>query len=559
MRSFSQKETDKTKDQELGTLSTKNIDVRRWIADIPPFSSRSFASAIILFLVLLTSTSLCATETPRRPHILRLARTDDPATLDPQQGQTMEDALLWPLLNLPLLDITNRTELVPCAARAWSNSPDQRVFTLWLRPGVRFSNGREVVAADYVYALERYLTPATGAWMLGYLQGIRGAKAFGDGETNHVTGLRAPAADTLIVELERSDPTFPYLLGITAMPHEELERLGPAYSVRPVGTGPYVVQKWVRGAQLQLARNPHYTGPEPQHLDGVDVLIGGDETTHLMMFERGELDLYRPPFPSLRRLTEDPRWRGLWDRETSFGTDNLILNTEVPPLDNVMVRRAINHAINRDLRMHVAQGLYTHATGPIPPMSRGYNPSLRGYDFNPAKARELLAESGLSLPLRTELWHAPGESVTAQGFQWDLDQVGIKVELKPITGSQISPAMQSRGRVPMALWGWTLSIPDPVDMLGSQFDGRSTTNASMVNFAFYNNAEMNRLLDLAAPEVNMPKRYALYQQAEEIIVRDAPWVFLGHKNLVVLRQPWLKGPLVEPLYWFRYDRVWIEE
>ena len=118
--------------------------------------------------------------------------------------------------------------------------------------------------------------------------------------------------------------------------------------------------------------------------------------------------------------------------------------------------------------------------------------------------------------------------------------------------------MQTRGRVPMAFGGYYAGIPDPVDMLGLIFDGRSITSASSFNFSFYNNPEVNQVLDLAAPETDLPKRYELYQQAEELIVRDVPWVFLSHENLVVLRQPWLKGPLVEPLWWFRYDRAWIE-
>ena len=525
-----------------------------------PFSSASFAPVIILFLLLFTMVSLRAAEKQRRPNILRLARTGDPATLDSVAMQSMQDFFLWPLLYLPLLDVTNRTELVPCAARAWNVSPDHRIFTLRLRPGVRFSNGREVAAADYVYGLERCLNPATGAMIEGYFHGILGAMAFIAGETNHVAGLRAPAADTLVIELERTDPTFPYLLtAFSAVPREEVERLGPAFSVRPVGDGPYVVQKWVRGARLQFTRNPYYHGPEPQHLDGVDVLIGGDETTRLMMFERGELDVSEVPFASLRRLTHDPRWRGLLERETLVGTRGLILNTEIPPLNNVLVRRAINHAINRDLRLHVAQGVSMHAEGMIPPTMLGYNPHLRGYDYNPARARELLRESGLSLPLHTELWHDPGASAEAQGFQADLDQVGIEVELKAISYNQLVQAEQTRGRVPMALDSWYVTIPDPVNILATQFDGRSVTNAATMNVAFYNNPEVNRLLDLAAPEVDLPKRYALYQQAEELIVRDAPWVFLCHGNLIVLRQPWLKGPLVDPLSALRYDRVWIEK
>ena len=399
--------------QGAGALSCSSLVIPLQTPLFSPSLFPSFASVIILFLLLLTTPSFTAAEAPHRPKILRLARTDDPMTLDPQRMQAMTDYLLWPLLYLPLLDVTNRTELVPCAARDWYVSPDQRVFTLWLRPGVRFSNGRGVVAADYVYGLERCLNPATGSMMSGFLKGIRGTQAFIDGKTNHVAGLRAPAADTLVIELERSDPTFPYLLNGpagTAVPREEVERLGLAFSVRPVGDGPYVVQRWLRGSRLQLARNPHYQGTEPQHLDGVDVLIGGDETTRLMMFERGELDVSQPPFPSFGRLKEDPRWRGLMERETLFGTASLILNTEIPPLNNRLVRQAINHAINRDLRMHVAQGFNTHAEGAIPPTFRGYNPRLRGYDYNPAKARELLPESGLSLPLRTELWHTP-ESV----------------------------------------------------------------------------------------------------------------------------------------------------
>ena len=133
------------------------------------------------------------------------------------------------------------------------------------------------------------------------------------------------------------------------------------------------------------------------------------------------------------------------------------------------------------------------------------------------------------------------------------------MELKAVSNSQLNQAQRTRDIVPMALDGYFSISPDPVDMLGGNFDGRTIKNASAFNFAFYNNPEVNRLLDLAAPEVELSKRYALYQQAEELIVRDAPWVFLGHPNLVVLRQPWIKGPLVEPLWWYRYDRVWIEK
>jgi ABC-type transport system substrate-binding protein len=480
--------------------------------------------------------------------------------------QLAEDFLLFPLLHLPLLDVTNGTQLVPCAARSWKTSPDQRVYTLTLRPGVKFSNGRAVVAEDYVYAMERMLDPTNAALLQGYLLGVLGAKEFGAGQAPHATGLRAPSPDTLVIELSRSDPVFGYILGlIAAVPREEVERRGRTYSVRPVGSGPYTVQEWIRGARLRLTRNPHYHGPEPAHLEGVDLLIGGDETTHLMMFERGELEIANInltgiPFPSFRRLSNDLRWRGLIERETLFQTDFISLNTEIPPLTNVLVRRAINHALDRDRRMRVALGYKTHAEGVIPPIMPGYNPRLRGYNYDPARARELLRQSGLVLPLHTQLWHSTEEEtrVRAQGFQWDLQQVGIEVELKAVAIGELMQAGGTRGKVPMCLMSWGATIPDPSDLIGMTLDGRAVTNAATMNMAFYNNPEVNRLLDQAASEVDLPQRYALYQQAEELIVADAPWVFLGHGNLYALRQPWLKGPLMEPIWNYRFDRIWIE-
>ena len=566
MRNFSQKETKTTK----VNTSTSPLNESRWdwlsplLTSFSPSSFPSFASVKTLFLLLFTATALCTAETPRRPNILRLASIVDVQTLDPAKQLMAFDSMVGLLVHLPLLDVTNGLTgltLVPCATRAWSASPDQRVFTLQLRTDVAFSNGRSVVADDYLYALERILNPDTGSGDQQMYSGIRGAKAFAAHETNHVAGLRAPSADTLVIELERGDPAFPYLLQIAAVPREEVERLGSGFSVRPVGSGPYMVQEWNRGARLQLTRNPHYYGPEPQHLDGVDLFIGGDETTHLMMFERGELDVAEIPMPSFRRLTHNPRWQRLIGNKQRFTTRGLIMNTEIPPLDNVLVRRAISHALNRDLRMRVAQGFHTHAKGMLPPVMPGYNPRLRGYDYNPEKAREILRKSGLPLPLRTGLWHNTAEDMraAAQGFQWDLKQVGIEIELKEVSAAELVASQSIRGTVPMGLNSWNTGIPDPSEILTSNFDGRTITSAMTRNYAFYNNPAVNRLLDLAAPEVNLPKRYALYQQAEELLVDDAPWVFLGHKNIRALRQPWLKGPILDVLAGYRLDRVWIEK
>jgi ABC-type transport system substrate-binding protein len=501
--------------------------------------------------------------------ILRLARLFDPVTLDAAKVELMEDYLLLPLLHQTLLDVVDGTNLVVSAATEWSASADKRVYSFRLRPGVRFSNGREVVAEDYVYALERALDPATVAPMSSYLKGIRGAEAFVGGRSPHLAGASAPTKDLLRVELEHPDPTFGFVVSMplmAAVPREEVIRLGPRFSVTPVTTGAYQVGEWRRGHRLRLVPNPHYSGLEPRHFDGVDIMIGGDETTHLMMYERGELDMANItgsgiPLASLRRLQNDPRWRDLIEYRETFNTEFLTLNTEIPPLTHVLVRRAINHAINRDRWMRVATRHATHARGPLPPIMPGADPALEGYDYNPDAARRLLIQSGLPLPLKTTLWHALDEPTRflAQGVKGDLSGVGIEVELKPVTFAQLVAAVQVRGQVPMATMGWTVSVPDPVDMLGTQLDGRTLSNNPTLNVAFYHNPEVDRILDLAAPEVNPATRSLLYGQAERLVVMDAPWVFLGHRNIYGLRSRRVKGPLMDPLTWYRFDHVWVEE
>jgi peptide/nickel transport system substrate-binding protein len=164
------------------------------------------------------------------------------------------------------------------------------------------------------------------------------------------------------------------------------------------------------------------------------------------------------------------------------------------------------------------------------------------------------------MPLRLQLWHSTEESTRfiVQGIQGDLKEIGIEVELRAATYGELMTTAQIRGRVPMTLTAWYPSIPDPVDMLGTQFDGRSVTNVASMNIAFYNNPKVNRLFDEAAPEVDLPLRYARYREAERLILADAPWVCLGHLNILGLPQKWLKGPLVDPIYWYRLDRIWME-
>ena len=204
--------------------------------------------------------------------------------------------------------------MLPCLATDWTVSEDQRIYTFHLRPGVRFSNGREVVASDFVFSLERILDPKTAALTESYFEGIAGAKDFRAGKAPNVRGLRAPRSDTLEIELEQPDPSFLYILtlpGALVVPREAVERFGQSFASHPVGTGPYVLTQWRRGIKMRFERNPFSSQADRQNLDAIEVMVGGDGTLHLMMFERGELDIadisgLGIPVPDFIRIAEQP-------------------------------------------------------------------------------------------------------------------------------------------------------------------------------------------------------------------------------------------------------------
>ena len=500
--------------------------------------------------------------------VLRVAIPSDARTLDPAIAY---DIVTWPLVRAMfhgLIDYDDDLNLIPWQSREWTTSDDGRVLTFYLQSGVRFANGREVNAADYVYTLERILNPATKSPGQGFYRNISGVQDFQDGKTPHVRGLRAPGRYTFVVELEQPDPTFLHVLAMPfayVVPEEEVNR-SEDFAQRPVGTGPFNLVEWRRGARLRFERNPMYAHQKEIKLDAFELMVGGDGALHMMMFERGELDIANVtaigiPDPDFVRVMQDPRLSRYVDSQPLNAIGYLSMNTEMPPFDSIEVRQAMNYAIDKRHLIRLMSERGTPARGVLPPGMPGYNPDLKGYAYNPEKARQLLYKAGHPDGFSTELWINAATNTEvrqAQAIQQDLKKIGVTVVIKAVTGATRIEAIGRRGTVPFALFGWYQDYPDPSNFLDVLLNGRRITDVNSNNVAFYNNPEVNALLDEAAFEADRQRRLSLYQEAEVLIVRDAPWVFLYHPNMYILRQPWLKGLDLNPVWPIRYERMWIE-
>lgn len=469
------------------------------------------------------------------------------------------------MLYQPLLDVNRGTNLFPHAAKSWTMSADARRFTFTLRPEVRFSDGRPVVASDYIYSIHRVANPRSGSWLQIYCTGIRGYADFVEGRTPQLEGLKSSSPLELVIELSKPDPVFPLLISSfgCAVPKEHVERLGHRFAEAPVGCGPYRVRRWQRGREVVLEQNPFYSGPAHHRFERIEIMIGGDESTHLMMFERGELDLPNldngVPLPDFIRLTKGRRSASAFEFFPGFNITYVALNVEIPPLDNLNVRKALNCAIDKRRCLLAGGPQFIAAHGVIPPSVPGYNPSVRGYPFDPDLAQRLLKASGLPLPLKLGLWHRPSQfdRAVCQAIQQDLHAVGVELALNEANDNALNDLTHTRGRIQMSFGDWNPN-PDPRDFITTMFDGRTLASPDTMNTAYYNNARVNRLMDAAAEQVDMGKRFVLFQEAEQLIVDDAPWIFLGHKTHHLLRGRGLKGEVLDSFGIYRLDRGWFE-
>jgi peptide/nickel transport system substrate-binding protein len=542
---------------------------------------RAFLAALAAAPALLSG---CGRGALPGPGTLRLAFPTDYKSLDPTQLSDTNTLQVLRLMYQSLLDCDDDMNLVPwLAARLPEVSADKRVYTFEVKRGVRFANGRELTADDFVYAVERAFDPITRSTGTGFLRNLRGAEAFQKAreedaaregpdrgkrltEPTRLEGVRVLGDPyTLQFELDHPDLAFPWVTTLPftyPIPHEEVERHGADFYRHPCGTGPFVLQEWQRGLRLRFAHNPHFGGPRPAGLGAVEILIGYDWLTQTMMFERGELDLLNVPPADFVRLTNDPRWGPQFRTGLMPSTDFLVMNCELKPFDDVRVRRAVCHAVNRERTMRVVHDMYLPANSFLPPGVFGHDPDRPGYAYDPDRARRLLAEAGYPDGFSVELWYPTDAAVWVTmvlAIQQDLKKVNIDVRLKEMAIEVFYAAVGRRRNVPFSICGWTADYPDAGDFLGNLCEGgKKLTDDQCNNMAFYDDPDVTRWIQDAAVAADAKERLALYRKTEDRIMRDVPYCVLCHEKANYMCQPRVKNCTMHPIWWIRYENLSLE-
>lgn len=540
---------------------------------------KMFRIAVVFFLFIFSISSCSRHNTDK--NIFRYNEQSGIATLDPAFAKNQ--SIMWAVHQIynTLVQIDDNLNLVPSLAKSWDISADNLTFTFHLRNDVFFQDnpafpngkGRKMTAQDVVYSFSRIMdknTASSGAWIF-------------NGRVDTTEPFKA--IDDTTFQLKLVKPFHP-ILGVMSMqycsviPKEVVEKNGKDFRRHPCGTGPFEMVAWEEGQALVLKKNPDYfekdsSGRRLPYLDGIKVTFLQNKATEFLEFQQKRLDFVNEIDPSFKDevLTKGGTLRKEWQgkirlvKQPALTTEYLgfLCDSSLPivtnsPLKDVRVRKAINYGFNRrKMILYIRNSMGIPAeSGFIPAAFPSFDSSLvKGYHYDPQRALELLKEAGypngeglppfklLTVPLYADL---------ASYIANELQQIGITINVEVVQKSLLleqtakSEALFFRG-------SWIADYPDAENFL-SVFYGK---NPAPPNYTRYQNPRFDTLYEEALSEKNDSVRYKIYQQADQLVMKDAPIVPLWYDMVIWLVHPYVKNFIPNGLNLLDLRRVKLEK
>lgn len=493
----------------------------------------------------------------------------------------------------------NDLSVLPAVAEKWEISNNAKTFTFHIRKGVTFHDdacfengiGREVTANDFKYCFEKLCTynEAMNSGFYIFQDRVVGANAYFESTKAHkelkggVSGIKVIDDFTLQLDLE-----YPYLgfLNLLTMPFtwvfpkEAIEKYGSEMHTHCVGTGPFFVKDAKHDESLILARNTSYWakdkfGNQLPYLDIVKFTFNKEKTAEFLEFKKGNLDLISGLPLEMRKEVLDENTKG-----------NNTFNLNITPImslsyygfqtqgklfQNKKLRQAFNYAIDRDMicKFVLLDEAKPAVYGIIPPTFPGYNSSaIKGFNFNPQLARKLLAEAGYpngkGFPIDFSLLLNSGGDrniEVAQAIQKMLaENLNIPIKLNVLPFPQ-KLEMENRGSAQFWKSGWVADYPDPQSFL-DLFYGKLVPDSagfSPVNSSRYINNLFDSLYEAALKEVDVTKRYMLYQKADQVAIDDAAFMPIYYDQNTYLTQKYVHNLNFNALDYIDLSEVYFQK
>ncbi|HZE86544.1 MAG TPA: ABC transporter substrate-binding protein [Puia sp.] len=528
-------------------------------------------------IILLTS---CGSHAPHdKRSVFHYNEFSGIATLDPAFAKNQ--SIIWATHQLfnTLVEPDKGLNIVPSLAKTWDISPDKLTYTFHLRSDVFFHDneafpqgkGRRMNAGDIVYSFSRIIdknTASSGAWIFNNkLDPNKGFEAIDD--TTFRLHLLKP---------------FNPILGLLSMqycsvvPHEVTEKYGKDFRSHPCGTGPFRFSSWEEGQALILLRNENYferdsVGYRLPYLDAVKTTFFDNKATEFLLFRQGQLDFINDIDPSFKDeiLSKKGELKKAWQGKIMLSlhpylaieylgilVDTANEVTKNSPLRWKKVRQAINYGFDRlKMMMYLRNSLGSPAeSGFVPAGLPSFDTAaVRGYHYDPAHARELLAEAGYpggrGLPpvkLLTISIYADFASFIAR----ELQDLGLTVQVETVQKSLLLE-QTAKSQAMFFRASWIADYPDAENFLSVFYSG----NPAPPNYTRYRNPAFDRLYEQSLRETSDSLKTKLYQQMDRLVIGDAPVVPLWYEQVIHLVDPRVKGfdPNALNLLELRHTRI----
>lgn len=541
-----------------------------------------FAFKLLVPLLLICFCACKKTDLSEGKKIFKYNESAGISTLDPafSSGQSV----IWPcnLLYNGLVSLNDSLEIVPAIARNWEISEDGTIYTFHLRQDVQFHNTdyfkfqkpRYVTAEDFVYSFNRIVdskVASPGAWIF---------QKVAEDETGK-PAFTALNDSTLEIRLSQFFPPF---LGILAMkycsvvPREVVEHFGEDFRKYPVGTGPFQMKMWEEGVKLVLRKNPNYferdeMGYRLPYLDGVAISFIVDKQSVFMEFMKGSLDFMSGVEACYKDalLTPDGELQPKYKAKISMQTSPY-LNTEYVgfmlndagkdnPLLIKEVRQAMNYGFDRHKMMRYMRNNigYPATSGFVPRGMPSFDENrVKGYDYNPQKALELLEKAGY--PNGEGLKPIP-ISVSAtyldlcQYIQHELGKIGIPITIDVQQAAQQRQMMRSY-RLPAFRGSWICDYPDGENYLALFYSKNLQPNGS--NYTHYVNPKFDKIFEKSQTIIDESMRNDYYTRLDSILMEDAPVMLLYYDKVVRFTRANVSGFAPNPINMLDLRRTKLE-
>jgi peptide/nickel transport system substrate-binding protein len=471
-----------------------------------------------------------------------------PESLDPGLSFTLEGATALQNVYLPLLTYAHAdgaagTQLIPGLARALPRiDRGGRRYTLFLRPGLEYSDGTPVRASDFRFALERlFRLNSVGST---FYTGILGAEAFAKTKKGGIPGiLTDDRSGKIVIRLSEPSGSFKYLLGlqyVALLPPDTPAEDMTAHP--PPATGPYEITAVRPGRSWEYDRNPAWAAANaealPQlpggHVEKISFKVQPNTSAQVNEVEQGTVDWMKNPPPADRQADVKRRFEGTQLREDpTISVYYFWMNTQRPPFDDLRVRRAVNYALDPAALERIYAGTIEPTQQVLPSQMPGHR-RFELYPHDMAKARELIARAHPA-DRQITVWtiNLPPGDEAGEYFQQLLERLGFEVKLKIINAASYFTLIGNSNTPELdAGWGnWLLDYPHPNDYFAPQLSGQSIRLTGNTNWARFDDPAVNRKIDELERQQLGPRQEREYAALDRQVMRQAPWAPFGTLTL----------------------------